>query len=308
MVTKSIKKILIALLVVFAFFTINFRGYDVKAASIDQEIYSLDEIFNTEEKIMMYDATTGETTEVNMEKLRQDAISLFREDGSISLNGSNPSELSYASMNPVTDMNSFNAKTTCKIICDQGRSSASLVGSNIALTAAHCIWDEKTKAKYTNLKFYPAYSNGSSYNNLSCGWSRVYYSSDWMNNPNPKAENDWAICVLEQPLGASCGYLGLRQYTLSQALGMVSKLANVYGYPIAYNNGNTLYNMSTYITGCNISIFTYNGDASQGMSGGPVIGRDSGDIIAVHSSRSATESSGCRITGNMMSIIKELRG
>ena len=129
-----------------------------------------------------------------------------------------------------------------------------------------------------------------------------------MNNYNPTAEYDWAICVLEQPLGASCGYQGANAYTLVQAMGMISKLATLYGYSSAYSNGLQQYEMGTYLTACTNTTFTYDGAGGPGFSGGPVLYRDTGNIIAVHHGATSTDSVGCRITSNMISIIKDLRG
>lgn len=315
---KFVTKLLITLVATLMLLISNFSYCSVKAVNETEQNYSLDEIFNTDEKIMMYDATTDETTEVNMQELRQEVKKLIKEDGNIRLNSSFTNELIYnskilstystkASYNRITDMNSFNARTTCKIKSDQGSASGSIVGNSVALTAAHCIWNENTKEKYTNLKFYPGYSNGNSYKGLSCGWSKVYYSNNWMNNSNPNAEYDWAICVLEQPLGKECGFLGARSYSLAEGLGMVSTLADLYGYPIVYDSGKYLYEMGTYITSCTNTVFTYNGNGYNGFSGGPVLGYNSGDIIAVHSSATSTESAGVRITSNMISIINDLR-
>ncbi len=68
-------KICITLLMSIAF-SMFFFNHNVNAVSPENQDYELEEILNSEEKIMMYDATTGETTEVNMEELEKSVAHL----------------------------------------------------------------------------------------------------------------------------------------------------------------------------------------------------------------------------------------
>ncbi len=58
--------------------------------------------------------------------------------------------------------------------------SGALVGKNLLLTAAHCVFDKyNNNATYTEWKALPGYNNGM-LNNLASGWATVYYSNAWL--------------------------------------------------------------------------------------------------------------------------------
>lgn len=77
---KLISKLILIIFTSITFFIFIFNS-NVNAANIENENYTLEEFLNSEEKIMMYDAKTGETTEVNTEELKQNINS--SEDASI---------------------------------------------------------------------------------------------------------------------------------------------------------------------------------------------------------------------------------
>ncbi len=277
---KSVKKILIVLLALFTFLILNINS-SVNATSMEQKDVLLNEKEDSEEKIMKYSAVTGETTEVDIETLKEKVVSLINADGSISLKPYTQKGTNYipkifapstrqATFSKITDITSFNSLTSCKIICDQGTASASIVGPKVALTAAHCIWNSSTKQKYTNLKFYPAYNNGHAYDGLSCGWSEVYYSKKWMEDSSPYVEYDWAICLLEKPLGTQTGaYLGATSYSILTS--QKGQKVDLYGYPSTLDSGKNLYKMSSSIDAQNTTTYQYEGAGGVGFSGGPVI-------------------------------------
>ncbi len=201
-------KMLIILLisVMYAMFFLN----TVKATSIEQ--IDIDKILETEEKIMKYDARTNEITEVNMKELEQVlkmeknintqiAYStmpyipneIYSDNAKINLFSTDGERVNNTSIYPY--------KQTCRIeyYVEQiyeayaHRATAAIVGQKVALTAAHCVFNEnKNNAVYRNWTLYPGYNDGTYYG-TACGWDRVYYSDNWMNNHTP--EYDWAICV-----------------------------------------------------------------------------------------------------------------
>ncbi len=174
-------------------FIILLGNINVNASTVENETSRLNEILDSKERIMKYDAITGETTEVDIEELQEVVKEKYglKDSKEAMLNTifSNKSKIMYtpnalmSTNGPLTryiNTTGTIQRAVCKVKSDQGNASACLVGNNVALTAAHVIWNENTKDKHTNLKFYPGYSNGS-YTG-SCGWSSVYYADNWMNS------------------------------------------------------------------------------------------------------------------------------
>ena len=156
------RKLIITLLGSIAFSILIF-SHNVNAASINSTDYTLDEILNSEDKIMQYDAITGETTEVDMEELKTILKSSFNVQNDINSNSyydpyenifSSQLLQSRASWTRYIDTRDFTQRVTCKITTSTGaEGSAVLVGPNLALTAAHCIWKSDTKEKRPGLVF-----------------------------------------------------------------------------------------------------------------------------------------------------------
>ena len=150
-------------------------NYNVKATSLEENISVLDEKKNTEEKIMMYDAVTKETTEVDMEELKKvikaqnntnsiksyipSDIKTYSEVGLPKLA---PAEVraSATSVNRITNTSTAPYITTCRIAAKNSSGSnvygtASMVGPNVALTCAHCVFDPYNEnATYRGTKTY----------------------------------------------------------------------------------------------------------------------------------------------------------
>ncbi len=81
-----------------------------------------------------------------------------------------------------------------------------LVSETIALTAAHCLWNQTSRAWWpaSSVHFIAGYQGGeASLHSLA----QYYVVADgWMPG---KLEEDWAVIVLEQPLGRTAGWIGL---------------------------------------------------------------------------------------------------
>lgn len=218
---KMRKKIFTILLITTIFFTviINYKVDATEQAELD---YPVNVDFNSQEKIMKYDAITNETTEVDMEELRAVISSKYnvRNSNEYVLDAYSPyMESSSANtmiqplatgMDIVIDTSIRPYITTCKITYSGGDlGTASIVGPNVGLTAAHCVFDkDNNNAVYKNWTIYPGYnekiSGDTKYYGTPCGWSQVYYSSNWMSEHNYK--DDWAICVLQSDVGNQVGY------------------------------------------------------------------------------------------------------
>lgn len=223
---KNLKVILIFSIIIIAWLLLSTKIFAAELENKDSLVKQ-----EQEYKVMKYDRITNETTEVNMEEVRM-AVEKAISENKIntqrdSTNSYSPykfDERSEMMVNTVLSTNSeptidvdivnsmvFNRKN-CKITVtdDSGQrltGSAVLVGEKLALTGAHCVF-KKDGSFYRNWTIYPGYKNGSVQGGVTCGWSQVYYSTNY--NPDPWIANDyaddWAICVLEEPLGSYNGY------------------------------------------------------------------------------------------------------
>ena len=201
---------------------------------IEEDTINTEENVYVEEKIMRYDAKTNTETEVDMEELKQVYATLRSKNvnNSLSIDSIEPSKKKHISNNfsnkdnysffsnnrqRIGDTSILPYSAVCRIIfsdpsSDSGKSlgSGTLVAKNALLTCAHCVFDKKNNnSKFKDWIAYPAY-NGAPYKNLSTGWSSVYYSSAWKSNHS--YEYDWALCILENNVGATVGAVGLQSY------------------------------------------------------------------------------------------------
>ena len=283
------------------------KSYAADMNDTKDVVYSkiTDKVINKEsedyEKIMKYDAETGEITEVDTNEIKNVINSNDYNNRTKKNNSLNIKDIKFANR----ALEQSTSLATCKIISNEIAGTAALVGNNVALTAAHCIWNADTKKKYENLVVYPNYNNGAYNLNgtlMASGWKTAYYSNGWMNSSGSPVEYDWAILVLEKELGNTLGYFDVSTNTPS-----IGYSCGVYGYSMNLNNGNSLYFSSGTISLKYSKWFTYKATVYSGFSGGPII-NSSGKIIGVHKGMQDNGSAvGVRITSDMQNIILGLR-
>lgn len=307
-------------------FLILISNHIVEATSSESTESTLDKISEVEEKIMEYDVITGETKEVNMEKLRQtlkasnyiqnaDSIST---NVPISLNSSNVTRTAYTSSSVtlpgvtlITNRMEAPYKYTCRVVCDPEGDiacygTAALVAPNLAITAAHNIWDKDNNYRVrSDWTIYPGFYENS-YLNGASGWSKVYYSNLWQETG--KNEYDWAICVLNNDLGTSCGFYPTRSYTYN--LGLYGRSVSVVGYPGDYMNwgfdikARYPYQFSGKINQVENNWFAMPAYCCIGFSGSPIFESDGVMVgILIASSLDSSITYGVRITSSMIDII-----
>lgn len=205
----------------------------------EENIIDTEENLVLEEKIMKYDVRTGETTEVDMEELTQAAAKIRNKNASnsSSIESIAPSEEyvkymnnikpSYSVLsvdrNRVTDTSALPYSAVCRIMftnpsSSTGKSlgSGALVAKGTVLTAAHCVFDKNNNdAMFADWIAEPAY-NGGPYQNLNSSYHTVYYSSLWREKHNE--QYDWALCVLNNPVGRIVGAVGAETYADDSSL------------------------------------------------------------------------------------------
>lgn len=323
---KVISKLFLALLMTIIV-SLIFVSNDVKATSSDDITLALEEVLNTEDKIMKYDAKTKKTTEVDIEELKKELMLQrgINQNEIYSLNSYTPynkNNLTRQSVYASSDIgveivNNTSISPyikTCRIqfynTVSQANNygTASLIGPNIALTAAHCVFNkDNNNSVYPNWTLYPGY-NGSSYSGTACGWDTVYYSSSWMDSNS--FLYDWAICVLQSNVGNQVGYFGVTCYPSNS--GMEGLSVTGLGYPGETDYGfdaqsRYMYKTTGSIVTVTEPLFIFSGKNYKGFSGGPVF-NSSNNVLGIIVGHDPNRQAGCvRITQEMLTIIANIR-
>lgn len=324
---------LFIILLISSVFLIFILNCDVKATNCEGEELNLDEI--DEGEILCYDSETKETTVVDMEELRQvlkaqrgvtantTTSSYIPKGEAYMISDSSfvaPSRTGYsvtsldATMEKVNNTFVFPHKQTCRLTYKDASGgthtgSGSIIGPNILLTCAHCIFDtDNNNAVFSDWTAYPGY-NKNQYVQGKATHVRVYSSSTWMETHS--AKYDWAICILDSDLGNHIGWLGLQSY------GQNSHLSNVevraLGYPGETNYGFDYNAIFQYETRGNVrsvydTYFTYSGLTFKGFSGGPVLRTSDDRIVGVHQglNKPGGDPVGVRISQAMIDLVNSL--
>jgi protease YdgD len=154
-------------------------------------------------------------------------------------------------------------------IDDSGHCTGALVGRDMILTNAHCIWKEGQRK---NITFAPNYRNGQSPETVR--GILYWWGTD---NPDKNRGADWAIIRLERPIGDRYGWFGYQALNYQELQG---KKVTYVGYSTfgdekrqEFINGKTA---QAHI-GCLIrDVYANDGvihtdcDNGQGGSGGPI--------------------------------------
>lgn len=286
--------------------------------------YKINEILDLKEKIMEYNARTGETKEVNIEELELELKSKEVNQSKSTVSSFNSYKIPSLrvglseSAQRITNVQVAPYNRVCRLEWRNENNgveigSASIVGNRVALTAAHCVWDSDTKKPYKNWTAYPGYTYNSSAHTSSwqatpCGWDRVYYSEGWMTNTDPQNfTEDWAICILQADVGNKVGYFDLSSYSTESS--MMGLPVTVFGYlgDIRYgylDGGKYQYKTGNKITQVGTAAFLYDAYTVGGFSGGPIVRDSDNFIVGVHAAGQGNKYGfGVRITSNMIKII-----
>ncbi len=177
-------------------------------------------------------------------------------------------------------------------------STAALISPNVALTAAHCIYQPTLGGWPISIEFFPAISgpyNSAHLPFYSTTAKEVVISLPYFENGNG-AQWDWGVIRLNSNIGYDCGFLGF-QYLNTIAMDLPVMIS---GYPEDLNNewatinqyrdSNLIYydetsrtvisNFEVYKT----RYFSYTVDTIGGQSGSPILYSYDGTyrIIGIH--------------------------
>lgn len=210
----------------------------VEARTLEENITKAEENVVVEDKIMKLDAKTNEKTEVDMEEIKKKYEELeISGEASNLLKAYVPKGVeviqpratsSYREI--ISDTSKFPYNIICKVVgfSAEGAEGGSgiIIGRNLLLTAAHCVFDyDNGDEIYRNWVAHPGY-NGKAVTKYS-GWKSVYYSEAWFTTHDQSY--DWALCVLEENLGDYVGYVAPAQAygTEAELVGLSVRAARI---------------------------------------------------------------------------------
>ncbi len=217
---KILKKLLITLLLTLMFSTLSITSNvnAMNTISNKKQKITKDMTFNSvgaeesiieDQEIMEYDASTGITKKVDMKQLKKSVTSKNIRNGELSdriepydplaNTISNKNISPRAVYNPVTNISTFPYRAICRIKADvYGKelvASGYMASAKVLVTAAHCVMNVDDKDNFfTEWVAYPGYNNGSSYNGISSGWAKIYYSNKWKTTHS--IEHDLCLCIV----------------------------------------------------------------------------------------------------------------
>ncbi len=204
--------------------------------------------------------------------------------------------------------------------------SAFMISENIAVTAAHCVYDAG--------KFYDGFLAQSCYDNMNATYgiaqpSKIIVTRDWIDSAGTEAtsnnnfDQDFAILVFDEAPSGTSG-IGLFSYESISVAQSLLLAINCAGYLVNYEGDGKVYAYKNMREG-SISLIDYppldntfhmDLSAEHGMSGGPVYYTDNGSYTAVgiisyeHVSQTDHDDGGlfdwnfaCRITERLQTLI-----
>ena len=166
-----------------------------------------------------------------------------------------------------------------------------LVGPKTVLTAAHCIYNKRTRRNFqaSSLHFVAGYQRGEYLAHAKA--TKVRIAPGYKNNGKaslPQSAHDWAVLTLAEPLGAIAGYFGVASLT-PQGLADLNRRGTVFAQ--AGYSKDRQHIISAHVN-CELQgyakeakVVVHLCDAISGDSGSPLFAYINGSfsIVAIHS-------------------------
>jgi len=178
-----------------------------------------------------------------------------------------------------------------------GTGTGWLFYDNVVITAGHCVFDSNNGGWATAITFIPG-ANGSTSPYGSATSTQLVTSTAWANNRD--TNHDWGVITLNSNIGRSTGYFGITW----QSASLKDTVVHVIGYPGEYFR--QMWGMGGTITRDTTNRVFYTIDTTGGQSGSPVYKPDN-YVVAIHTTGSATENGGTRITKALFDYFASLR-
>ncbi|MEA5596439.1 trypsin-like serine peptidase [Rivularia sp. UHCC 0363] len=152
--------------------------------------------------------------------------------------------------------------------------TGTLIHDNLVLTNSHCVIDPETDVLSKEIKFLPNFINGRVSNPRDiASVEKVVYGTDFKNGNQDNAK-DWAILVLDKPLGRKYGYLGWKSIPPN----ILVRNKNAFFF-VGYSGDFPKFNpgmIAGFEKGCSITgeeagLLLHDCDTAGGSSGDPII-------------------------------------
>lgn len=153
--------------------------------------------------------------------------------------------------------------------------TAVMIYKNLALTAAHCILDNKTVCN--SAAVFPERMGGNAPYG-SAGVSQIIVDEKFYENEDP--EYDWCILILDRNIGEQSGWQGIA-YSEDYSYFEDGELVNVTGYPKEKDFGMIQYTATGPVIKAAHNYLRYDVDETEGQSGSPVYDKK-GYVIAIN--------------------------
>lgn len=158
-----------------------------------------------------------------------------------------------------------------KLFSNAGTCSASVIGTNTIVTAAHCVYDTASNTWYNNFSFCPAFKNGTCpYGQFA--WQQVWIPTNYVNAGSFGAAIRWDVAVIQvgtnsagKQVQALTGWLG-RSWNFDY-----TQLIFTNGYPAAKQAGKFGYMCVAETFNAGTDIMEMGCNSGPGHSGGPWI-------------------------------------
>lgn len=185
--------------------------------------------------------------------------------------------------------------------------TGTLIHDNLVLTNSHCVIDPKTGVLSKEVKFLPNFINGKVRNPRDiASVEKIVYGTDFKNGNQDNAK-DWAILVLDKPLGRKYGYLGWKSIPSN----VLIRNKNAFFF-VGYSGDFPKFNpgmIAGFEKGCSIvaekaGLLLHDCDTAGGSSGGPLIANIGSQyyIVAVNNMEIKNRRSGQDIINTAVKI------
>ena len=178
----------------------------------------------------------------------------------------------------------FKIKNADSVEIGTGRGSASFIKDNVLITAAHVVYDRESKTEATEVEIMPAATPDSNpFGEIKV--KEVRYLKEFRNtDPDELTTYDLAVLILEEPIGAQLGTLGLPN-NLENTKNLD---VTITGYPSFNKHIKQMYTDTKAVLQDTNDFLFYQVDTLPGASGSAVY--DSNNrIVGVHTNGSKSE-------------------